>query len=85
MTINADCTFCHGPAFATRAIYIHPYTPEEVELLKKIDQNKLEALRKVHNNWLIACYKCLAEKCPKDTDGVSNTPRDANIISVQEP
>ncbi len=84
MTINADCTFCHGPCFASRAVYIHPYEQAEIDLIKKIDQTKLDALRKEHGNWLIACYKCLVERCPKNADSTSVEPR-TDAISIQEP
>lgn len=84
MSINATCRFCHGPAFLTRSLFIHPYSPEEIELIKQIDKKKLDELRKAHDNWLEACYKCLAEKCPKDDQGVA--PRnDPTGISLFEP
>lgn len=70
MTIDARCEFCNGHAFASRAVFLHPYTPEELELIKKIDQKKLTALQESVGGWLVACYRCLAEKCP---------------VSVQEP
>lgn len=83
MTIDAGCTFCGGHAFATRAVFLHPYTPEEKALIRKIDQKKLAALREQHGGWLPACYRCLAEKCPADASPVE--PRTPDIVSVQEP
>lgn len=85
MTMDANCRFCGGHAFATRALYLHPYEPDEAKLIKSIDQDKLEALRKEHGGWLVACYKCLAKKCPKDNGGTSAGPRDTDIVSIQEP
>ncbi len=85
MSINVSCMFCNGLAFMTRSLFIHPYEPEEIELIKKIDQEKLAALRKTHNGFLVACYKCLAEHCPKESNGSGVEPRANDIISVQEP
>ena len=85
MSIDAPCQFCGGHAFATRALFIHPYTPEELELIGQIDQDKLKALRVKHDGWLIACYKCLAAKCPKEEGGTAVTPRPSNSISTREP